>query len=331
MERLDLGGIGVDPINRRARRWSPSRLRRAVGLSVAVLLILVSTVLGLPRRLAGWVEARSAYDWSLADTSLSPAPPAWIRGGNRTLIRDARPALDSFDGSSALGLDPGTLSRAFKNLEWIEAVERVELTYPSRTTIRVRYRKPVVLVRPGPPTISRPLYLDSNAVFLPSEEVVEESLPNLLAVLGLGRPVDTNPGASWLVEPGAADPDPRALAAVRVATFVDDCVSAKGWPLDENGRPWKLTVIHLGPGPSPMICLQASDGTWLRWEIGGGTEPTDRPDPAARWEMLVEWAARERPGSVRDDQLLDFGRHGAFWLQGKSQATASPIPRDNGP
>lgn len=329
MERFEPAAIPLHPSVRRPRRWSPARLRSAVALSLAVLAVLASIVMGVPRRLAGWVERRPVYAWSADRITLSPPAPPWIRGGEAALLRSVRRTLDSFDGESALRLDPAAITRAFKNVAWIERVERVELSYPARASVHVRYRRPLVAIGPRRADGSRSRFLDVNAVLLPPEDIDEEAVPDLLGVNGLGHPADANPGASWSSDPAATEPDPRALAVTSLAAFLAEQVEAGGWPIDREGRPWKLVLIHLGAGPNPQVSLQAGDGTWIRWEPGGGARP-DRPPPPERWRMLTEWAGKNRPGPVSSDQILDFGRHGVGWLQGAQQTARRSIERDNG-
>ena len=113
------------------------RARRAAMAALAVLAACLVVGSGLPDRLRGVVDARPEYAWSLDAIALDPPPPDWLRDGRAVLLDGARPALERFEGGSALDDDLlPAIERAFKNLRWVERVERVRQAYPNKVTVR---------------------------------------------------------------------------------------------------------------------------------------------------------------------------------------------------
>lgn len=297
------------------RRWSNPRPHSVIALSLSILGLIAALGLGVPSRVRGWVHGRPSYRWTTDSLILEPPPPGWIKSGASGLVQPVRPALARFDGGSSLDLDLAVVSRAFKHLKWIDQVDRVELVHSATTVVHLEYRRPVAFARfpvKDREGESRELIIDREAVLLPTDEIDREALAYFLPITGLIAPSNSNPGVSWSGN-GDIEPDPIVLAAARLAAFLVSRLEDDGWPLDRDGKSWRIERIQVAGGASPRIYLFAADGTWTLWDASTSPWTTDERELLARWQMLREWVARARPTATPGTGYVEFTDRGAEW------------------
>lgn len=290
-------------------RWPIARVRAAVAASLAVLIPMILLSLGVPARLAAWVHAQPGYAFDPDALTLDPAPPGWIKLGASGLVHRATSGDRAFEGSSALALDLRSVYRAFRDLDWVERVERVERSYPNKLTIRLAFRRPVAFAEYALPAADgtkvdrRISYtVDGRGFILPSgEELDRRSLPELLQIAGLKPPANANAGNAWAEAgdeplPGSpTDRSARAEAASRLAAFIMGKVQAEGWPSSADGKPWRITQVNLVRLPSDRLHLLASDGRWILWGEAPGLETPGKPTADEKWRNLRDCIAGPCP------------------------------------
>jgi len=287
-------------------RWlGPGAARAAIAAAV-VLAGVAFASLGLIERGRSWVHGQPVYTWTPEAITLEPPPPSWFHPGGEGLIARARPALERFEGGSALDLDLEAVRRAFEQLPWVAAVERVRRSYPNRIAVELVYRRPVGQPRfPGSsasggsntPTSWKEasFFVDDQGVILPRDAAIDDAkLPRLIQLYGLEPPADTTPGAVWTTKP-ADDPDspaqvdPQAREACRLAGFLRDRSEVEGWP-EFRGEPFRIDGLWVGDDALFLIHLTAENRQInLLWGSFQIPRPPREPPDARKWALLKDW------------------------------------------
>ncbi|MBX3444742.1 MAG: hypothetical protein KF774_20245 [Planctomyces sp.] len=126
--------------------------------------------------------------WDRVDVT---APPAGVPGN---LVEAVRTAAELPEELPLLerGLVE-RLARAFAAQPWVAEVERVEIRRQRRIDIRLRYRRPAVLIES-----SRGYYpVDVEGVLLPPRDFTQDAVQRLPIVRNIKSPPQGDPGESW--------------------------------------------------------------------------------------------------------------------------------------
>jgi len=200
------------------------------------------------------------YRVELDDIELHPQQPPWIETDIRAEVfqqLSARGPLSLLD--DALAVD---VAEAFAAHRWVEQVEQVRKSHPSRVTVNVTYRRPVCLVELPDATGGRRIAVDRGAVVLPGAGTLEDRLPVLVGV--------RVPPAGPIGQPWG---DPVVLGGAEVAAAVRPYV-----PL------WGVTRIipsrapAAGVGEGIEYALLCVDGTRIIWGPAPGDAPPSEPE-----------------------------------------------------
>ncbi len=286
---------------------APSRLLWArvaafVTLGTAVVALISLGGGRLRRSLEATLNDRSEYRFAFADIELDPAPPGWIKLGKEGLLERVRTASKRPKSASILTTDPENLRRDFQlHSPWIEEVERVELKYPRRVIVRLKYREPAAVASIKG---NIPVYLDSNGVILPTDELNLGASGVLPPIYGLEAPSSTAPGVVWSKRTERDDyskPNPRAVAAARLAKFLKD---RQNPPLGSGRKPRRVEFIH-AQYPAGLF-VQLTGKIMVLWGDAPGSERPGTPSGEKKWAILRDWIEHDGPETLRTGDYVEF-------------------------
>ncbi|MEW4567111.1 hypothetical protein AB1L88_04520 [Tautonia sp. JC769] len=300
-------------------------------VAVAVLGLSLLVVSGLPGRVRAWVHDRPEYDWAIAQISLDPEPPSWLRSGKRGVLSAVAEPLRAFDQGSVLDLDLGAVERAFKNVYWVERVRGIQRSYPNGVSVAVDYRRPVAIAPIDPPDAAgHPagrdyLVIDRTGLILDRVPVNSDSgrtfSTELVVLSGLSVPQTITIGQPW-PRPDPSDQlvqsDRAAEAAARLARFLLDQADRDGWPETRSGQTIPFRRIHPFQGDPRKLYIyhQFADGRvlWVVWDAAPGAEGSGEPTAIEKWEMLRNWISSGGIDRPLDQGALGFTTRGPVWL-----------------
>lgn len=303
----------------------------AAMVAVVVLGLSLLVVSGLPGRVRAWVHDRPEYDWSVAQIALDPAPPSWLRVGERGVLSAVAEQLQGFDPGSVLDLDLGAVERAFKNVFWVERVRGIERSYPNRVIVSLDYRRPVAIAPLDPsaaetnPSRRDYLVVDSTGLILdrlPVNSDLGRSFASELVMLsGLKVPQDVTIGQPWPRSDSSESvsrSDPAAEAAARLARFLLDRSAEEGWPETRSGQMIPFRRIHPYQGDPRKLYInhKLPDGQvlWVVWDSAPGSEGSSEPSANEKWDMLRNWITSGGIDRSLDPGALGFTTRGPVWL-----------------
>jgi hypothetical protein len=196
----------------------------------------------------------------------------------------------------------------FKKYAWVEDVARVTYS-PGRISVDLRYRQPVawVSIPRGQQRI-----IDEKGIILPVEDVDVEPLGALIKITGDGllEPADPRPGVIWKAKAytiEADQPDPKILAAARLAGFLRDpdrLALAAAYPALRM-----LEIIVSDYGRRRLFVMNA-EGAEIWWDDAPGREPAGKPGAVDKWRMLVDWRESNRARFLEEGDFWAFTRKG---------------------
>ena len=218
-----------------------------------------------------------------ADILLDPAPPPWIR---RPVVQEV---VEQTRWEEPLTVLDDQLSKklyeAFSLHPWIAQVEQVLVEAGPRVRVRVRYRKPVLMVEvPGG------LFpVDRQGVLLPSEDFTPEQAARFPRLGGVRTRPSGAPGTPW--------GDPVVKQAASIAHTLQDVWQAWGlYRLVPRAKP--AVPARAQASSPPWFEIHTRHGTRILWGPAQG-EP-DVPSPAQR-KALLEQLVRQL-GTLDDPQ-----------------------------
>src|SRR5262245_32424330 len=166
-----------------------------------------------------WGEpSMQSTDYEVTGEGISVTPqPAWIHGNVKDeVVRTA--------GISKLNLLDRELvekiADAFALHPWVADVVRVEKRHPAQVTVELAYRRPVLVVKLDAADEKGLLFLDEDAVLLPSTDFAPSQARNYLRILAGGETPTSVYGTPWGSE--------RIAGAARVAAAWDERWSELG-------------------------------------------------------------------------------------------------------
>ena len=293
-----------------ARKPSPTRLGLALGLGLALVGLLA---VGAPRAIR-WVvarlHARPEHQIAFAEIELVPPPPAWIKGGAVGLLEEARRGANMPERFGALDIDKARIRNALAlHSPWVRAVDRVELSYPNRIAVAIRYREPVAFTywKAGDPTFD----LDAEGVILPRFDAEGRRAAGMVPIAAEDRrPIDARPGRYWSsIGPGGEvrEPDPPIRDATALARFLRSGPIAEAE--DDLPPGWAIGKIYLprGPDPSLFVVTRAEPGRPEDPNPLGARPRPGRGRPADRPREVGD-APRPGPGPSRAGRLAGVPR-----------------------
>jgi len=186
------------------------------------------------------------YRVELDDIELHPEQPPWIETDIRAevfqqLSAQGPPSLLD----DALAVD---MAAAFTANRWVEQVEQVRKSHPSRVTVNVTYRRPVCMVELPDAAGGRRIPVDRGAVVLPGAGTLEDRLPVLVGVWA--------PPAGPIGQPWG---DPVVLGGAEIAAAVRQYV-----PLWGVARiiPSRAPAAGVGEGVDYAYCASMARGSF---------------------------------------------------------------------
>lgn len=279
-----------------------ARVAAFVTLGTAVVALISLGAGRLRRSLEATVNNRPEYQFTFADIELVPPPPGWIKLGKEGLLERVRIASKRPKSASILSIDPENLRRDFQlHSPWIEEVERVELKYPRRVIVRLKYREPAAV---APIKGNIPVYLDSNGVILPTDELNLGASGVLPPIYGLEAPSSTAPGVVWSKRTERDDyakPNPRAVSAARLAKFLKD---RQNPPLGTGRKPRRVEFIH-AQYPAGLF-VQLTGKIMVLWGDAPGSERPGTPSGESKWAILRDWIEHDGPETLRPGDYVEF-------------------------
>lgn len=279
-----------------------ARVAAFVTLGTAIIALISLGGARLRKSLEASVNDRPEYQFAFADIELEPAPPNWIKLGKEGLLERVRVAAKRPKTASILTTDPEGLRRDFQlHSPWIEEVERVELKYPKRVIVRPKYREPAAVASIK---VNVPIYLDSNGVILPTDELNLGASGVLPPIYGLENPSSTAPGVVWSKRAERDDyarPNPRAVAAARLAKFLKD---RQNPPLGSGRKPRRVEFIH-AQYPAGLF-VQLTGKIMVLWGDAPGSERPGTPSGEKKWAILRDWIEHDGPETLRPGDYVEF-------------------------
>jgi len=209
------------------------------------------------------------------NVALTPDPPVWIKSSDISGEVFATPELGEplFFTSENL---TEQLANRFESHPWVRDVEKVQLHPPTNVTIKVEYRKPVLL---GETEASILTPISTGCFRLPYKDFAEPAeRRKYLRLLKVPRPTLPAVGQHWN--------DPYVLGAVRLANA-----------LRERYKVWNITTIGAATPRSPQTehlphyQITTKNGTVIVW----GLPPIDPNAPnAEKLRQLAVLSTKEK-------------------------------------
>ena len=271
------------------RRLSLGKLAAGVVVAAAAVGLVAAGGSRAVQSAVTWLHAQERYRLRFDEIRLDPEPGPWIKGGAPALLRRVRERAKRPETMSLLDLDLKALGRDFaRESPWVMSVDRIEPAYPSRLTMRMRYRRPVGRLPIGAGAVA----LDRDGVVLPDEEIDFEAAGPLIELRVPGLTTagsDFRTGRPFRVAlPGSSDEDSEpAQAPARLAGFFQDlgaiAPAAKG----------KLAVrgIHSVKG-GKLLYVETVETAMILWGAAPGNEEPGEPSAVTKLELVKSWAER---------------------------------------
>ncbi|MBX6315339.1 MAG: FtsQ-type POTRA domain-containing protein [Isosphaeraceae bacterium] len=270
---------------------------RSAGAALAGVATLALLAAGWAQAI-GWLHDRPAYQARFGEIVLDPAPPPWIRSGAAGLLERVRERAKLPEPLPVLGLDLGEIRRAFaKHSPWVEAVERVERSYPNRLIVRLRYRRPVAVVWEGP---GAELVLDREAVVLPGRDLDRQAAGPLIEIQGLKPPLNAREGLTLGRADGTAEVETGerlARSAAKLAAFLQGRLADA--PLAR--RKAQVVMIHVCDG-APRLWAKTGEDLWIAWGEAPGEETPGNVLARTKWDLYRDWVERQDPYRLQESR-----------------------------
>lgn len=290
------------------RQLTPRRLLLAALGTLAALVLLAVLGSHIVRRAIVYVHAHPTYQLSYHDVVLDPPPPAWFRGGPPAFLeqvwgRSAEPRT-----FSSLDLDKERLTLLFQWCPWVKAVLRVEVGYPKRVVVGLKYREPVAEF-----DVSG-AWVDCDGVLLPPDDIDREAVAPRIGLHGFPPPSALRYGEKWgrgEPEKGGFEPEPRVVEAAALAGFLKMRLN----DLDSHMPRKPSAVVQLRGKRGLIVQITCGDSLPDSLLIYWGNDPEadlfvrDFDDPQ-KWTMLCDWVRRTTLFTEGKPVRLKFTRRG---------------------
>jgi hypothetical protein len=286
--------------------------RVVVALLAAALGLTVAGVVGsqLLGSLKNWLHGQKLYETTFGAIELEPPPPPWYCGGRTGFLRGVQDAAQRPDVPySALDIDLAELRREFRLYCWVKRVGQVQRKWPNRIIVPLDYRNPVARAHlPGKPGL---VLLDDEGVILPATDVNPEAVDHAALIKGLDPPFEPRPGRVWSSTEGR--PDPRVLAAVKLAAFLQSALARAREPISPVLQP---KVIHPVPDAGDGLFVENAESSLIYWGDSPGSERPGSLTAEEKWEMLQRWLPHRPPAPVRFPFYLSFTKEEVIIARG---------------
>jgi hypothetical protein len=219
-----------------------------------------------------------------ADKIVVTPQPDWIHSNVKA------DCAQSLAGLRLALLEPDLVEKvasAFAMHPWVAKVVRVEKRYPAQVHVALEYRRPVLAVKLDAPGDEGLLFLDEQAVLLPSADFEPSQARNFLRIAAAGETPNGVYGVPWNSE--------RIAGAAALA----DCLETKWQPL---GLYW-ITATRIGSGALIYELRSQDDKLRLTWGHSPGHETPGEASPAQKLATLDKLKRDNTPAESKTIDL----------------------------
>jgi len=235
---------------------------------------------------------RDEYIVSADQIQVTPQP-TWIH----TNIKAE--CVRSLTGMELSLLDRDLLEKvanAFTLHPWVAHVVRVEKRNPSQILVELEYRRPALVVKIESPGDEGLLFLDENAVLLPSTDFAPTQARNYLRIAAAGETPSSVYGTPWTSD--------RMTGAARLAA----CWGTRWQPL---GLYWIVATKTLG-GQLTYELRSQDDKVRVIWGQAPGHDDPHEPTAEQKIAGLEKLAQEEGPlEKIAVDTPIDLRSSGS--------------------
>jgi hypothetical protein len=306
------------------RRLATRRVALAAAGAVAVVGLGLATPWGSAwsRAVLARLYGRAIYRADWQGTELVEPPPPWIKSGKAGLLVSVATQAGLPTRPSVVELDLDEVRRGFEHHPWVAEVVRVERSFPNRLRVRLRYRKPAVVVALDGPGV---IVLDAEGVVLPDDDCDRAACGFLPTIKGLPGRFDARAGIPLKIggtDDAPAHRDPIVEAAARLASTL----AAHGARPDATDPPADLTRVLVN---GRELWASSADPANLHWVLWAHV-PADATEPPAddpsRWGLLRSWFS-DHPDTLHDPDFLEFRDGRPTLRRGRRVDASSPKAR----
>ena len=290
------------------RQLTPHRLLLGVLGTIAALAVLGVLGSHVVRRAVGYVHAHPSYQLSYRDVVLDPPPPPWFRGSTPAFLDHVWRSPAEPRTFSSLDLDTDHLTLLFQWCPWVKAVSRVEVAYPKRVVVGLKYREPVA------ESDVLEAWVDRDGVLLPPDDIDREAVAPRIGLHGFPPPSALRYGEKWgrgNPEKGGFEPEPRVVEAAALAGFLKSRLNE----LDGHMPRKPSAVVQLRGERGLIVQITSGDSLPDSLLIYWGNDPEadlfvhDFED-SQKWAMLCDWVSRTTLFTEGKPVRLKFTRRG---------------------
>jgi hypothetical protein len=290
----------------------------AIGVGLGLLALLVTGGARALRSTVQWLHAQPSYQIAFSDIALNPAPPPWIKSGQKGLLEHVRVQAGQPKSLAVLDVDLTKLERAFAlHSPWVKAVAQVRRTYPRpgqpSLSVQLEYRWPVAEARISE---RQSIVIDEDGIVLPTDDIDRSAAGPLISLQGFAS------NRFWGAL-GADDdlsaPDSRVVAAAKLSGFFKRRQHSLPAGMASTGK----SVIAIISGDARGLFAVTADKTYILW---GDPPDSERPGDLSadqKWVMLRSWVESQGKEQIEHPDYLDFTRHGVRHNHMKGQASAA--------
>jgi hypothetical protein len=278
----------------RAMRFLLRPQNRGLVLSLMVIALALSGSLYAWRR---WgAPSLEEKDYAVTPERIAVTPqPAWIHANVKSEVLRS-------SGGSPMHLHDRRLvehlAQAFALHPWVAQVVRVEKKYPAQVNVQLEYRKPVLVVKVDAPGDQGLLFLDQEAVLLPSADFAPTQARNYLRILAAGEAPVGPYGSAW--------GSPRMAGAAKVAAAWNGRWQALGLYWLASARPASGELLY--------ELRTQDDRVRVIWGPAPGGESPGDPSPEEKITALERYVQDKgpltRPDAAPLVDLRDLARGG---------------------
>jgi hypothetical protein len=179
------------------------------------------------------------------------------------------------------------IASAFQLHPWVAEVVRVEKRYPAQVSVEIEYRLPVLVVKLDAPGDDGLLFLDEEAVLLPSTDFTPTQARDYLRIAASGETPSGVYGVPWKSD--------RIAGAAAIA----GCLENSWQPL---GLYW-IVASRIGSGELTYELRSQDDKFRIVWGRPPGHEVAGEPAAAQKIAALGQL---KRNGSSSEPKTVDL-------------------------
>jgi hypothetical protein len=273
--------------------------RAATGLNLAAVLlrkqnrgwvstaaVVIASVIGFAIAWQRWgAPSLEGDDYLVSEEKIVVTPqPPWIHANVKA------DCVRALAGMQLKLLDRELVEKigsAFKLHPWVAEVVRVEKQSPAQVTVQLEYRRPVLVVKLDVPGDEGLLFLDEQAVLLPSTDFAPTQARNYLRIAASGETPSGVYGVPWKSE--------RIAGAAAIAAVLEN-----QW--QTLGAYWIITA-RIGSGDLVYELRSQDEKFRLIWGRPPGQESSGEPTAQQKLAALKQLKG---DGSSSESQTIDL-------------------------